>query len=348
MNGNLVWDVDPVLMTVPVNWLRIIGAVAMVGLAIAAARYFWRGHKRGSEEDRSVGWTLVTILAVVLLVMRFVKGPLEIRYYGVLFAAALFVGYYIMRWQFRRGGYGDDKAESLFLYAALGIIIGARLGHVIFYEPDKFFSNPLEILKIWHGGLASHGTAIGTLIALWLFHRKHKIPYVEVTDRLSMSIALCSSFIRIGNFLNSEIIGRPWDGPWAMVFSRVDSQPRHPSQLYEVLLSWAVFALLYFVDRPLKETRHRGLMSSLLIIGYFTMRFIVEFFKDHQVEAIQQTVQSGGFSLTMGQYLSIPFVIGGIVWLVLALRKGRHDPDEKSESDEEQPSTHYRKKKKKK
>lgn len=341
MSGHIVWDFDPVLYTLPVSWLRVIGIIAVVGLAIAAARYFWRGHKRGSEEDRSVGWTLVTVLALILVAMKFIRNPLEIRYYGVLFAAALFVGYYIMRWQFRRAGYGDDKAESFFLYAALGIIIGARLGHVIFYEPDKFFQNPLEIFKIWHGGLASHGTTIGVLIALWLFSRRHKIPYVEVTDRLSMSIALCSSFIRIGNFLNSEIVGRAWDGPWAVVFTRYDNQPRHPSQIYEVLMSWAVFAILFLADRPLKETRPRGLMSSLLIMGYFTMRFVVEFFKEYQVDALI----ARGSPITMGQVLSIPFILIGLAWFIHAMRKGRHEPEQQQE-EEETPRPHYRKKKK--
>lgn len=343
MSGHIVWDIDPVLWAVPVSWLRIIGAVAAAGLAIFAGRYFWRGHKRGSEEDKSVGWTLVTILALVLIVMKFIKGPLEIRYYGVLFAAALFCGYYIMRWQFRRGGYGDEKAESMFLYSALGIIIGARLGHVLFYEPDKFLDNPIEILKIWHGGLSSHGTAIGVLFALWLFHRRHKIPYVEVTDRLSMSIALCSSFIRLGNFLNSEIVGRVWDGPWAVVFTRYDNQPRHPSQIYEVLMSWAVFAILFFTDRHLKEERPRGLISSMLIMGYFTLRFVVEFFKEYQVDALV----ARGSPITMGQALSIPFVLIGLAWFIYAWRKGRYRPEE-AEADGEASLQHYRKKKRKK
>jgi prolipoprotein diacylglyceryl transferase len=341
VNGHIVWDFDPVLVTVPVDWLRIIGLIAVVGLGIAAARYFWRGHKRGSEEDRSVGWTLVTVLALTLVVIKFVRNPLEIRYYGVLFAAALFVGYYVMRWQFRRGGYGDDKAESLFLYAALGIIIGARLGHVLFYEPDKFLSNPLEILKIWHGGLASHGATIGVLLALWLFHRKQKIPYVEVTDRLAMSIALCSSFVRIGNFLNSEIVGRAWDGPWAVVFKRYDLTPRHPSQVYEVLMSWIVFGILVLVDSRLKEERPRGLMSSMLIMGYFILRFVVEFFKEYQVDAFI----SRGSPLTMGQVLSIPFVLVGLAWFVYAIRKGRYVPEQAA--GEEARPTYVKKKRKK-
>lgn len=346
MKDHLVWDFSPVLVTIPPSWLKGIAAVVGVCLAVAAGYYFWRGRKRGSEEDRSVASTLLWVLAGAAAVVVFVNNPLEIRYYGVLFAAALFVGYYLMRWQFRRGGYGDEKAEALFLYAALGIIIGARLGHVLFYEPGRFLSNPVEILRIWHGGLASHGAAIGVLLALWLFKRKHRVPYVEVTDRLAMSIALCSSFIRIGNFLNSEIVGRAWDGPWAVVFTRYDSVPRHPSQIYEVLMSWIVFGILYLVDRHYEEERPRGMISSILLIGYFTLRFVVEFFKERQVDAIQQTVQQGDFSLTMGQYLSIPFVLAGVGWLVYALRKGRHDPSAETASEDAQPR-YYRKKKKK-
>ncbi len=347
MTDHLVWDISPVLVSIPEDWLKGIAVVAAVCLAAAAGFYWWRGRKRGSEEDRSVATTLVYVLVAAVLVVVFVRDALEIRYYGVLFAAALFVGYYVMRWQFRRGGYGDDKAEALFLYAALGIIIGARLGHVIFYEPERFFAEPIEILRIWHGGLASHGATIGILLALWLFNRKYRIAYVEVTDRLSMSIALCSSFVRIGNFLNSEIVGRPWDGPWAVVFTKYDSVPRHPSQLYEVLLSWTVFGLLYFVDRHYKEARPRGLISSLLLIGYFSLRFVVEFFKEKQVEAIQQAVDAGTFTLSMGQYLSIPFVLAGIVWLVFALRKGRQEPTAQQDASTDASLTHYRKKKKK-
>lgn len=346
MTDHLVWDFSPVLVTIPQDWLKGIAVIVAVCLGIAAAYYYWRGKKRGSEEDRSVATTLVYVLAAAVLIVVFVKNSLEIRYYGVLFAAALFAGYYLMRWQFRRGGYGDERAEALFLYAALGIIIGARLGHVLFYEPQRFFSQPMEILKIWHGGLASHGAAIGILLALWLYNRRYRVPYVELTDRLSFSIALCSSFVRVGNFLNSEIVGRAWDGPWAVVFKAYDNTPRHPSQVYEVLMSWIVFGILYFVDRHYEEERPRGLISSILLIGYFTLRFVVEFFKERQVEAIQETVQTGGFSLTMGQYLSIPFVAIGIIWLVYTLKKGRHVPGPASE-DEAPSRRHYRKKKKK-
>lgn len=342
MNEHLVWDLSPVLVTIPVDWLKGIAVVLAVGLGAAAAYYWWRSRKRGSEEDRSVASTLLYVLAAAVLVVVLVKNPLEIRYYGVLFAAALFVGYYVMRWQFRRGGFGDDKAEALFLYAALGIIIGARLGHVLFYEPDRFFSDPMEIFKIWHGGLASHGTAIGVFVALWLFSHRHKIHFIEVADRIAMSIALCSSFIRIGNFLNSEIVGRAWDGPWAIIFkSYDDATPRHPSQIYEVLMSWAVFGVMYFVDRHYKEERPRGMISAILLIGYFSLRFIVEFFKEYQVDWLI----SRGSPLTMGQMLSVPFVVIGIVWLVMSLKKGRHQIEVATQGEGPARVTYQKKKK---
>ncbi len=351
MTGNhFVWDVDPILVTVPQSWLQVIGLVAGVVLGALAARYFWRARKHGSEEDRGIANTLATVAVVAIAVVFIVKRPLEIRYYGVLFAAALFSGYYIMRWQFRRGGYGDEKAESLFLYAALGIIIGARLGHVIFYEPERFFANPMEVFKIWNGGLASHGATIGVMIAFFLFSRKWKIPYVEVTDRMAMSVALCSGLVRIGNFMTSEIVGRTTDLPWAIVFPRAQvayaSLPRHPSQIYEVLMSVAVFGILYFTDRKLKESRPRGLLSAMMLIGYFTLRFVVEFFKAEQVEALERAHSP----LTMGQYLSIPFVLGGLVWLIFALRKGPHlqAAESAAEGDGGEERSFYRKKKRKK
>lgn len=353
MSGeHFVWDVNPILVTVPQSWLQVIGLVVGVVLGALAARYYWRARKRGSEEDRGIANTLATVAVVGLAVAVFVKRPIEIRYYGVLFATALFCGYYIMRWQFRRGGYSDEKAESLFLYAALGIIIGARLGHIILYEPARFISNPIEIFKIWNGGLSSHGTAVGLLIALFLFHRKWKIPYVEVTDRLSMSIALCSGFIRIGNFMNSEILGRVSDVPWAIVFPRAQgvtdaNMPRHPSQLYEVTMSVIVFCILYFTDRKLGERRPRGLISAMLLIGYFTLRFVVEFVKIEQADMLLGM----HFPLTMGQLASLPFVLAGIAWMIFAIRKGPFTPVAQAPDGSIQAAedrTFYRKKKRKK
>jgi len=244
-------------------------------------------------------------------------GRLQIRYYGVLFAAAIYIGYLVMKWQFKRGGQGEAKADALFLYETLGIVIGARLGHVLFYEPGPFLRNPLEILYIWKGGLASHGATIGIFLATWLFVRRHKVPVVEVLDRLAMSVAIGSSCIRLGNFLNSEIVGRVSDSPIAIVFKRYDMQPRIPSQLVEVAIGIVVFLILYFVDRHYKESRPRGLIASLYLVLYFGMRFGVEFIKEYQVDFLVRHHSP----FTMGQYLSIPFFIGGAVGLYFAIKK---------------------------
>jgi phosphatidylglycerol:prolipoprotein diacylglycerol transferase len=244
-------------------------------------------------------------------------GSFQIRYYGVLFAAAIYVGYLVMKWQFKRGGYGEEKADHLFLYTTLGIVIGARLGHVFFYEPGLFLADPIEIFKIWRGGLASHGATIGIFITTWIFVKRHKVPVVEVLDRLAMSVAVGSSFIRLGNFLNSEIVGRISEAPYAIVFKRFDMNPRIPSQLVEVAIGLVVFLALFLVDHRYKEARPRGLLASLYLILYFALRFAVEFIKEEQVDFLARHHSP----LTMGQYLSIPFFLGGCVGLYFAVRK---------------------------
>ena len=247
----------------------------------------------------------------------FTFGSLQIRYYGVLFAAAIYVGYLVMKWQFKRGGFGEDKADHLFLYETLGIVIGARLGHVFFYEPGPFLENPLEILKIWRGGLASHGATIGIFIATFLYVKRHKVHIVEVLDRLAMSVALGSSFIRLGNFFNSEIVGRVSESPIAIVFRRYDMQPRLPSQLFEVTIGVVVFFILYFVDRKYGEKRPRGLLASVYLMSYFALRFFVEYAKEYQVDFLIQHHSP----ITMGQILSLPFFIGGCVGLYFTIKK---------------------------
>ena len=244
-------------------------------------------------------------------------GGFQIRYYGVLFASAIYIGYLLMKWQFMRGGISEEKADHFFLYSTLGIVIGARLGHVLFYEPGPFFNNPLEIFKIWHGGLASHGATLGIMIAIWIFVKRHKVPIIEVTDRVAMSVAAGSSCVRLGNFLNGEIVGKVSDAPWAVVFKQYDNQPRIPSQLVEITVGIAVFLILFFVDRHYREKRPRGIMTALFFICYFTMRFFVELLKEYQVDWLIQH----NSPVTMGQLLSIPFVILGAVILYFSIKK---------------------------
>lgn len=245
-------------------------------------------------------------------------GSMPIRYYGVLFAAAIYVGYLLLKWQFKKGGVDETKADHFFLYGTIGIVVGARLGHVLFYEPDAFFANPLEILKIWKGGLASHGATLGIILAILIFVKRHKMPIVEVMDRLSMGIALGSSCVRLGNFFNGEIVGRVSDVPWAVVFTQYDNQPRHPSQLYEVAIGITVFIVLFLVDRKLGGPRRRGIIASLFFLCYFSLRFLVEFVKEEQVDFLSRHHSP----LTMGQLLSIPFIVAGAILLYFAL-KGR-------------------------
>jgi prolipoprotein diacylglyceryl transferase len=250
-------------------------------------------------------------------------GPVQVRYYGLLFAAMLVGGYYLWRWQMLRGGHTERQAENFFLWGAIGVIGGSRLGQVLFYDPARYLANPIEILYIWKGGLASHGGTIGLVLVLYLYARKENLPKIEVLDRFSMSAALGALMVRIGNFMNSEIVGRVSDVPWAVKFPRcvydsylpLNKVPaRHPSQIYEVFLGLFVLLALYLVDRKWKEERPLGLLASLFFLLYFSGRFVVEFFKAFQ------TLSPDRSPLTMGQWLSVPFILIGVYGLYRSLR----------------------------
>jgi phosphatidylglycerol---prolipoprotein diacylglyceryl transferase len=250
-------------------------------------------------------------------------GPIKLRYYGLLFASMLMGGFYLFRWQVLRGGYTEKQADRFLLLGVLGIVIGARLGHVLFYEPGRYLSNPLEILKIWKGGLASHGGTIGVLFACYLYARSENIKVREIFDRITFSAALAATAVRIGNFFNSEIVGRVTDVPWAIKFPRgyqdaglpLELIPaRHPSQLYETMLGLFVLLTIYLIDRKFKEDRPLGLLFGTFAILYFGGRFFIEFFKEYQ------TVSAGSSMLTMGQYLSVPFFAIGIYFTYQAIK----------------------------
>jgi len=250
-------------------------------------------------------------------------GPIRIHYYGILFALMLFGGYYLWQWQMLRGGHTQRQAEGLFLWGAFAVILGARLGQVIFYNPGRYLANPLEILYVWKGGLASHGAGVGLVLVLIFYARKEKLPTFEIMDRCAMPAALGALSVRLGNFMNSEIVGRVTDVPWAVKFPRcyydrgmpLDQVPgRHPSQIYEFFLGLAVFFALYFCDRKLKEERPLGLLSSLFLLIYFSGRFVVEAFKEYQ------TLSPEASPLTMGQYLSIPGILAGAIGLYYTYR----------------------------
>jgi prolipoprotein diacylglyceryl transferase len=235
---------------------------------------------------------------------------LSIRYYGVLFASAFFFGYLIMQKIFKKEGLPVELLDKLTVYVALGTIIGARLGHCLFYDPSYYLSNPIEILKIWRGGLASHGAAIGILIALYYFSKKNKKPYLWILDRIVIVVALAGFFIRMGNLMNSEIYGIPTKLPWGFIFVRNGEViPKHPTQIYEALSYLLIFFLLYSIYNKKGTNVRQGLIFSIFLILLFSVRFLIEFIKEVQVD-FEQTM-----ALNMGQWLSIPFILTGIYLL---------------------------------
>lgn len=240
-------------------------------------------------------------------------GPLSIRWYGLLFALGFVIGQRILTKIYVAEGRTEGDVDVITLYMIIGTVIGARLGHVLFYDPVYYLSHPIKILKIWEGGLASHGATIGILLALWLFSRKYKFDYVWVLDRIVIVVALGGALIRFGNLMNSEIFGRPTDLPWGFIFERsreFSHVPRHPTQLYESLSVFLLFVFLYWLWSKYKSALPRGLLFGIFVTTLFTFRFLVEFLKENQ-EAFEDQL-----ALNMGQILSIPLILVGIAILV--------------------------------
>jgi len=234
-------------------------------------------------------------------------GGFAIRYYGVLWALSFYLGYLIFDRFVKKEGLPDGFLDSLTIYMAIGTILGARLGHCLFYEPAYYLSHPIDILKIWQGGLASHGAAIGIIIALYLFGRKQKVSVLYVLDRIVITVALAGFLIRLGNLMNSEIYGVETSLPWGFIFERnKEIFPKHPTQLYEAFIYLLIFIMLYFTYYKANAKPRQGLLFGLFLTGVFAARFIIEFVKEPQVEFEK------GMSLNMGQLLSIPFVLAGI------------------------------------
>ena len=239
-------------------------------------------------------------------------GPLHLYWYGLLFVGSFIVGSWILKWIYLREGKDPEVLESLFVYIIIGASVGARLVHCFFYDPSYYLSHPMKIFAVWEGGLASHGGVMGVLLATWLFARKEKESFTWLLSRLAIPAALSGAAIRIGNFMNSEIVGKPTDVPWAIVFERVDNLPRHPSQLYESLAYLIIFVFLLFVYRSVKPAFATKILPALWFITIFTVRFFLEFVKTKQAAYNVDQV------LTTGQWLSIPFILLGLVWLVWA------------------------------
>jgi prolipoprotein diacylglyceryl transferase len=256
----------------------------------------------------------------------FSLGQLSIRWYGLLFASAFLSGYLVFTKALKIKRLDAEMLDQLLIYVAVGTILGARLGHCLFYEPSYYLSNPVEILKIWEGGLASHGAAIGIVLALWLYIRKHKLSFLWLMDRLVIVVPLAGAFIRTGNLFNSEIYGRATDLPWGFLFVRnvvrdpntgavLPNLPSHPTQIYEALSYLLIFAILFLYYKKNKDEIRDGLIFGIFLILLFSARFFIEFIKNDQVSF------EAGMLFNMGQWLSLPFILIGVALIMYTKRK---------------------------
>ena len=245
-------------------------------------------------------------------------GGFELHYYSVFFALGLVLAYLGARKIYKDLQIPSEKLDPLFIYAFIGILIGARLGHCLFYEPVYYLSHPVEMLLPiretadgWrftgYQGLASHGGSIGLIIALWLYVRRTRLNFVDVLDFIAIATPFAGGCIRMGNLMNGEIVGKITDVPWAFLFAGYEG-PRHPAQLYEAIAYFIMFAINMWLYKKYYKTGklHRGFFFGLTIAMIFTFRFFIEFLKEVQVDF------ESDMALNMGQWLSVPFVILGV------------------------------------
>ena len=259
------------------------------------------------------------------VIVRSESFGFSLRYYGVLFALALFIGYIIIKWRYKEEGEDPECGSNLIIALMIAIVVGARLGHCLFYEPDRYLAHPIEILYFWKGGLASHGAAVGMILTCVVYDLIiRKGPLRVTTDRLAFGIPTAMVCVRLGNFFNSEIVGAPCDpnSPLAFIFPRYDMTPRYPSQLFEVGMGLVAAVIMFGIYRYYKK-RNRihplGLPTAAIITAYFVMRFCVEFFKEYQDGEGMSVAQNGHEMLSNGQLYSIPFIIIGLILLGLSL-----------------------------
>ena len=254
----------------------------------------------------------------------FKLGPLEFHWYSLCWLAGLALAYLCVQRLYKEQKVKPELFDPLFIYCFIGILAGARLGHCLFYQPDFFLSSWKHFVEIFlpidflpgggwrftgYRGLASHGGTLGLMLALWLYVRRTKMNIWQVLDNIAIATPLTACFIRLGNLMNSEIIGMPSDVPWAFIFERVDMQPRHPAQLYEALAYFLFFLIMVVIFRKKKENVRKGFYFGLCITLIFTFRFFVEFLKERQVDF------ENALPIDMGQILSIPFIVVGLYFV---------------------------------
>lgn len=244
-------------------------------------------------------------------------GSLAVRWYGLFWALSFFLGYEIIRRIFIKENLPEKQADSLLIYMAVGSIVGARLGHCFFYDFDYYSQNLIEVFYIWQGGLASHGGAIGILIALYYFQKNvSNQSYTWLLDRIVIPIALAAFFIRMGNLMNSEIYGVETNLPWGFIFeARGEEVPKHPTQIYEGLSYLLLFFILGWIYIKKRTKVPVGFLTGFFALFMFIVRFLIEFIKEPQSPFEEDMV------LNMGQILSIPAILAGIGFMIFAYRK---------------------------
>ena len=249
-------------------------------------------------------------------------GPLSVHWYGLMYLLAFLQFWGLGRQripthpQLSQAGWTVQQLDDLLFYGVLGVIAGGRLGQVLFYEPGYYLTQPLQIFAIWRGGMSFHGGFLGVLLAMWLYARKTGRTWLEITDFIAPLVPLGLAAGRIGNFINGELWGRAADPslPWAMVFPWVDDLPRHPSQLYQAgLEGLALFVVLWLYSG---QTRARGAVSGVFLIGYGVLRWIAEYFRSPD-----EGIFGFSYTVSMGQWLSLPMIVVGIIFIVIANRQ---------------------------
>lgn len=254
---------------------------------------------------------------------------ISVRYYGVLFVGGIVLCISILNGIYKRENLPVENLERLSIYGMIGIVAGARLGHCLFYEPSYYLSHPLEMILpvtflpeggikfTGYLGLASHGGVLGLLIAIFIYSRKTKHSMIDSFDLIAVVSGLSFGLIRLGNFMNSEIIGIPTTKPWGVVFERVDNIPRHPAQLYEAIAYLTIFAVMMILYNKMREKLKNGFFFGLAAVLFFSARFLIEFVKENQVGF------EDGMRLNMGQLLSLPYIAAGIGFIIYGLLKTR-------------------------
>ena len=242
-------------------------------------------------------------------------GPVSVRWYGIMYLIGFMLFLILGRHRIKsRSDWTFKELDDLLFYGALGVVLGGRLGYVLFYKFSDYLHEPIRIFYLWEGGMSFHGGLIGVITAVWLFSRKTGKQWLSVTDFIAPLVPLGLGAGRIGNFINGELWGRPTDVPWAMIFPKMDMQPRHPSELYEFALEGiALFLILWFFS---KKERPMGAVSGLFLIGYGTFRFLVEFTREPD-----DFLGLLALGLSMGQWLSLPMIFIGIGMMVWAYKR---------------------------